>query len=104
MRVGQSDSFRCQAARFDHQTHIGQAHRVNMIEIIEIRQRISAIRQIATGKFRDDEWMDAKLVIVNQALHLRLEAAAAEQFDPDGSVRKYHSLSTVNPNEACARF
>jgi len=70
MRIGQSDSSGDQAPRFDHQAHVGEADGMNLIEIVEIDQRVLAIGQIAAGQFCRDKWMDAELVGINQALQL----------------------------------
>lgn len=103
VRIGQPDSFRGQAPRFDHQTHIGEADGMNLVEVAEIDQCVSAVRQIAAGQFRYDEGVDAELVGIDEALQFRFEAATAKQFDPDGSVGEDHGLFTVKPGEACAR-
>ena len=104
MRIGQSDSFGGHAPRFDHETHLGQADRMNMIEVVEIEECVSAVRQVAAGQLRYDERVDTELVGIDQALQFCFEAAATKQFDPDGSVGEDHSLSTVNLSAACGRF
>jgi len=75
-----------------------------MIEVVEIGQSIQAIRQIAASQFRNDKRVDAELVSLDKALQFCFEATPAKQIDPDGSISEYHSLSTVNLGEACARL
>ena len=96
MCIRQADPRRGKPPGFDHVPNILQPHRAEGNQLVEIDQRFLAFRQRAERQLRDQEWVNAELVIGNQCVQLCLASASTKHGDPDRSVRQNHCSSTRN--------
>ena len=83
MCVRQANPCRCNSSSFDHVPNILQPHRADGNQLVEIRQRILAFRQRAERQLRNQEWVNAELVIGNQCFQLCLVGASTKHGDPN---------------------